>query len=182
MRLVRKASAAAAALASMITFIAVGAQTIKVPPPSSTAGAHDVSMDDYRQHLAGLAALVDACAKERNTKACDPALVGPDDHVPIAVGSATGQRRIRYGWLRVLFSKAEEPDLPLAKPDAKEPGDTRPKITIENQPPTSQLLKEARQRLEADLALSQVPLAQASSHARSGPSCSRCFPNGNSVV
>ncbi len=166
MKSIPKAFAATAAVATSFLAVRSGAQTIKVPPPSSIARALDVSMDDYRQHLTALDVLVDACARERDTKACDPALVGPDDRVPIAIGSATGRRLIRYGWLRVLLSKAEEPDPPVAKSAAKKPGDAGPKTTIEGQPTTSQLLKEARQRLEDDLAQSQVPLAPASSHAQ----------------
>jgi hypothetical protein len=164
MRTVRRASATTAALASLFAFIQLGAQTIQVSPPSSTAHARDVSMDDYHQHLIALAGLVDACAKARNIKSCDPALVGPDERVPIANGSRAEQRLIRYGWLRVLFSKAEEPDQPVAKPVAKKPDDAGPKTTVEDQPPTSLLLKEAKQRLENDLEQSQSPVAPIASH------------------
>ncbi|MGA8086589.1 MAG: DUF4129 domain-containing protein [Terracidiphilus sp.] len=164
MRLVRQASAAIAALASLSLAVTVGAQSIKLPPAPSTASARDVSMDGYRQHLTALSVLVDACANDRNIKSCDPALVGPDDRVPIVNGSGTEQRLIRYGWLRVLFSKAEDPDLPVAKPAAKKAGDASPKTTIQDHPPTSQLLKEARQRLESDLAQSQAPVAPVASH------------------
>ncbi|HMG88107.1 MAG TPA: DUF4129 domain-containing protein [Terracidiphilus sp.] len=158
MRSVCKASAATVILASLLACIAAGAQTIKVPS-SPTARARDVSMDDYRQHLAALSVLVDACAKNRNTKSCDPALIGPDDRVPIVNGSRTEQRLVRFGWLRVLFSKAQDPDLPVAKTTPKKLGDARAENTIQDQPPTSQLLKEAKLRLDADLAQSHAPVA-----------------------
>ncbi len=166
MRSVRRASAITAALASLFAAVALGAQTIKVQPPSSSARARDGSMDDYRQHLIALAPLVDACAKDRNVKSCDPTLIGPDDRVPIMTGSQTEQRLIRYGWLRVLFSQAEEPDQPVAKPAAKKPGDTGSKTPDEDHPTTSQLLKEAKQRLESDLTQSQVPAASLPAHTQ----------------
>ena len=51
------------------------------PPPSSSTSVQvrDGSIDDYRQHLAQLQALLEACSKARDVKRCDPALVGPDD-------------------------------------------------------------------------------------------------------
>ena len=163
---VRKACAAIAALASILTPFAVGAQTIKALPASSTARARDVSMDEYRQHLTALSSLVDTCAKDRNIKSCDPALVGPDDRVPLANGSGTGQRLIRYGWLRILFSKAEDPDLPVAKAVANKPGNVSPKTTSQDQPPTSRLLKEAKLRLESDVAQSNALIAPGASHTQ----------------
>jgi hypothetical protein len=149
----------------MLAPIAAGAQTIKAPS-ASAARAHEVSMDDYRTHLTALSALVEACAKDRNNKACDPALVGPDDRVPIANGSRTEQRLVRYGWLRVLFSKAQEPDPPVAKTAAKKPGDSGAEILIQDHPPPSQLLKDAKLRLESDLAQSLAPLAPVATHTQ----------------
>lgn len=166
MRSVRKASAATAALASLLASIAIGAQTVKMPSAPSTARAHDVSMDDYRQHLAALSSLVDACAKERNIKNCDPALVGPDDRVPIANSSRTDQRLVRYGWLRLLFAKAQDPDLPEVKATAKKSSDAGAKTTIQDQPPTSQLLRDAKLRLEADLAQTNAQVAPVASHTQ----------------
>lgn len=162
----RRSSAITAAMASLFAAVAVSAQTIRVPPPPSTSRARDVSLEDYRQHLTTLEVLVDACSKERNTRACDPALIGPDDRVSIVTGARTEQRLIRYGWLRVLFSKAEEPDQPVAKPAEKKPGNAGPKAAVEDQPPTSQLLNEARGRLEGDLAQSQAPLVPVVSHTQ----------------
>ena len=148
----------------MLAPIAVGAQIMKAPSASS-ARARDESMDDYRSHLTALSALVDACAKERNTKACDPTLVGPDDRVPLPLGSAAG-RLIRYGWLRVLFSKAQDPDPPVEKSATKKSGDSGAEILIQDHPPASQLLKDAKLRLESDFAQSQAPFAPVATHAQ----------------
>ena len=139
------------------------AQTPRLPPTQTSARARDVSMNEYRAHLEALSALDDACAKERNSKACDPALVGPDDRVPLVMGSHTEQRLIRYGWLRLLFSKAQEPDLPAA--GATKPGETTPKTTAGDHPATSQLLKDAKQRLEDDIAQSQAAAAPVAAHS-----------------
>jgi hypothetical protein len=166
MRSVRKAYAATAALTLSLASIALAAQTVKVPPASSTTRARDVSMDDYRQHLNALSALVDACAKDRNTRSCDPSLIGSDDRVPVANGARTEQRLIRYGWLRVLFSKAQDPDLPVAKATPKKLGDARAGNTVQDQPPTSQLLKEAKLRLDADLAQSHAQAAPVAPHTQ----------------
>jgi hypothetical protein len=165
MRSVRKASAAAAILAVVLACIAAGAQTIRVPA-SPTARARDVSMDDYRQHLTALSALVDACAKDRNTRSCDPALIGPDDRVPVANGSRTEQRLVRFGWLRLLFAKAQDPDLPVAKTAAKNSGDKSSQISMQDHPPASQLLKDAKVRLESDLVQSHAQVAPAVPHAQ----------------
>ena len=125
------------------------AQTVSVSPPQNTVHARDVSIDDYRQHLAALTSLVDACAKARNVKGCDPALIGSDDRVPVATGSQSERRIIRYSWLRVLFSKAEDPDEKPAS--TRPPGQTKP---AEVQSTTSALLNDAKVRLEQDLAQS----------------------------
>ena len=127
--------------------------------PTSTSKPRDASLDDYKQHLTALTTLVEGCAKGRDLKTCDPTLVGPDDRIPYALpgkaqpGNAeagqTGARRlIRYGWLRVLFSEALEKD--VVAPEAKKgPGteSVRP-----SKPTTSQLLKDAENRLANDLA------------------------------
>ena len=120
-----------------------------------TGHFQDVSLDEYRHHLMALITLTQACAKARNLKACDPTLVGPDDHVPVnsapdALGRGLAERRIiRYGWLRILFSRAEEPDkaqeAPKTKSEQSDPAHTAPPRT------TSQLLEDAQTRLAQDL-------------------------------
>jgi hypothetical protein len=112
-------------------------------------------MDDYRQHLETLSTLIETCAKDRNIKSCDPALIGPDDRVPIVNDSHSEPRLVRYGWLRVLFSKAEDPDEPAAK--LPKPGHVQE--AVQDHSTTSQLLKDAKQRLEEDLVQSHATVA-----------------------
>jgi hypothetical protein len=119
-------------------------------------------MEDYRQHLQTLSTMVDACAAARNLKSCDPSLIGPDDRVSIVDGTRTEQRIVRYGWLRLLFSKAEDPDEPAAK--LPKPGHVEQ--TVQDHSTTSQLLKDAKQRLENDLSQSHAPLATAPPHTQ----------------
>jgi hypothetical protein len=137
---------------------------ISAPTPAQSPGRwRDASPDDYRKHLGELVTLVDACAKARDLKNCDPLLVGQDDRVPLGTGANPERRLVRFGWLRVLFSKAEEPDQPAAQPDhatknASSSGDAQ------SPPPvTSDLLKEAKERLAADLAQTNLlaPVARA---------------------
>ena len=148
-----------AALLSVTPVLAVG------PLPSITNSRaasrwREASLDDYRNHLISLNALVEACAKARDMKNCDPMLVGPDDRVPLGTAPNSERRLIRFGWLRVLFSKAEEPDEPQAKPaaGARSAGAEPPP------PSTSRLLLDAVKRLAADLALINAPAAPAPAH------------------
>ena len=133
-------------------------------PAPSPGHWRDASLDEYRAHLAALVPIVDACAKARDLKTCDPLLVGPDDNIPFG----QGRRLIRYGWLRVLLSRAEDPDqkpskksIKSATPDHEndEPAGTRP-------PPvtTSALLEAAKARLAADLAQTEVAAAPEPAH------------------
>lgn len=143
-------------LSLAIPALAAGAQTPPQPPSQSNGRWHDVSIDDYRQHLVTLSVLIDACAKARNIKGCDPALIGQDDRVPIVVGPQTERRLVRYGWLRVLFSKAEEPDeksAPVVKPSVA----GAKAGSNQEQPTTSDFLADAKVRLENDLAQSHEP-------------------------
>ena len=125
-------------------------------PAQTAKAARDASMDDYRTHLLALTTLVEACAKARDIKTCDPMLVGPDDRVPLPgardSAPASERRLIRYGWLRVLLSGAQDadepPPAPLTGPQAfPGEGNIRPP-----KPTTTQLLKDAEARLAHDLA------------------------------
>jgi Domain of unknown function (DUF4129) len=165
MKSARQSSMSAIFLALSFVAMQAKAQTPALPPTQTSARARDVSMNEYRQHLTALSALVDTCATKRNTISCDPALVGPDDRVPLVIGSHSEPRLIRYGWLRILFLKAQDPDLPAPKAGAKKPGETSPTTTAGDHPPASQLLKEAKQRLEVDIALSQAVVAPVAAHA-----------------
>jgi hypothetical protein len=87
-------------------------------------------------------------------------LVGPDDRVPLSSAPNPERRLIRFGWLRVLFSKAEESDEPAAKHVAgAQQADPEPP-----QPSTSRLLLDAEKRLAADLAQVTAPAAPAPAH------------------
>ncbi len=110
-------------------------------------------MDEYRQHLGALMLLVEACAKGRDLESCDPLKVGLDDRVPLGGAAPDGRRLVRYGWLRVLLSRAEDPDAPPAPTDASA-RNTRPgePTSQSDEPTTSQLLEDARIRLAFDLA------------------------------
>lgn len=139
--------AAALALLSAGCLVACAQSFEETPPPAATT--RDASLDDYRAHLEQLKTLTAACAKVRNTDACDPALVGPDDRVP---QGANGERRlIRFAWLRVLFQRAQKPDeKPKPAPLPENPlGQTEqlPNDVLT----TSQLLKDAQERLQDDL-------------------------------
>lgn len=127
-----------------------GAAQLPTPHATQSAGRwRDATPDEYKQHLAQLSAIVDACSKARDLKTCDPMLVGPDDRVPLSNQSNAEKRLIRYGWLRVLISKAEEPDQPAPKPPKRHDQDAD---TLPAPPSISQLLRDAEQRLKNDLA------------------------------
>jgi len=146
---------AAFALAAALAAAPLRADLPKsTPSPAVSSQPRDASLDDYRQHLQALAALVDACAKARDTRTCDPIQAGPDDRVLVSAGAT--RRLVRYGWLRVLLSEAQDKDA-ASKP-------TAPKSTpaADAPPPpqtTTQLLQAARARLAADLASSGVAVA-----------------------
>ncbi|WP_348263113.1 DUF4129 domain-containing protein [Telmatobacter sp. DSM 110680] len=129
-------------------------------PPQTGVRWHDVSLDDYRQHLKTLSVLVDTCEGARNLKNCDPALVGQDDRVDIARNSHPEQRLVRYGWLRALLSKAKDPDPPTKSTSPGGPKSSPQEST------TSQILKAAKARLESDLAQASAPAASYIDHAQ----------------
>jgi hypothetical protein len=111
---------------------------------SLSSKPRDASLDDYKQHLTALTALVDACAKARDSKTCDPGQVGQDDRVPVAAaGKGDARRLIRYGWLRVLISEAQEKD--AVAPEAKK--DVPADSVLPPKPTTTQMLKDAEARL-----------------------------------
>ena len=119
----------------------------------------DVSFDTYRKHLQTLAALVSQCAKGRNRTSCDLVRVGKDDRVQL--GSA--QRIIRYGWLRVLLLRAQDPDSAKLAQGTAAPAQPRDN-TLPAPETTSQLLADAQQRLAFDLAQASTPSATSAAH------------------
>lgn len=106
---------AGAALAAVF-FAAAGALPACAETPAATPAAkpsddrRESSLAEYRQHLVELGAIVDACAKARDTKTCDPSLAGQDDHIPLSNAPNAERRLVGYGWLRALFTKAQEKD------------------------------------------------------------------------
>jgi hypothetical protein len=142
--------------------------------PQPTKNVREATLDEYRQHLVELNAVVEACAKARDKKSCDPALAGPDEHVPLGNAPNTKRRLVRYGWLRALLAKARIKDKtpekaqagnktqnkPENSPEdkAKSEADDKPEETLEVEaarppkPTTSELLQAAQLRLTQDLA------------------------------
>jgi Domain of unknown function (DUF4129) len=136
------------------------------PPPEtppSTGRAQDASLDDYRKHLVALAGLTQSCAKARDVKTCDPLLVGLDDRVPL--GDHGERRLVRYGWLRVLFSHAEESDDAQEAPKHGKAAPARDESVRPRVRTTSQLLEDAEIRLQSDLAQAGGPAATEPEHA-----------------
>lgn len=153
-----RASRTAIAALLIAASAVAGLQARAAAPAASTPpaeGPRNVSVEEYRQHLVELAGLVQDCEKARDAKACDPARVGPDDL--IAIGAS--RRTVRYSWLRALFTSAQTKDAPTA-PSARQ--NAQPA-----EPSTSDLLKDAKTRLEQDLAQSNAAALPASaSHAQ----------------
>ena len=138
-------------------------------PPSSDRSAgrwQDASLEDYRKHLASLQVLTQACAQARNLKACDPILVGPDDRVPLSAAPHAERRIVRYGWLRILFSRADEPDKAQEAPDSRDAPIAAQDRVRPEAATTSQLLTDALARLARDLAQAEGAAAAAPQHTR----------------
>jgi hypothetical protein len=125
-------------------------------------------MQEYRSHLLALTTLVEACAKARDIKTCDPAQVGPDDRVAISEGANPDRRLVRYGWLRVLLAQARDKDRPAADSAAKPEKSEKEAIGIPAsglpQPTTSERLQDAETRLAHDLAQTDSTIAPAPAH------------------
>ncbi len=122
---------AALAAALAVAFDASQAQGVTPEPASAAKPAgnwREASLAEYRQHLVELGAVVEACAKARDTKACDPALVGQDDHVPLTNAPNAERRLVGYAWVRALLSMAqlkdESPEKPQNKAQDKRQGKT----------------------------------------------------------
>ena len=131
----------------------------QAPAPAVVQSAghwREASLEEYRTHLLDLGTVVEACAKARDMKTCDPALVGQDDRVPLNSAPNAERRLVRYGWLRVLLSKAQDADETEDETHGK-PGSGAHKPSAEAavrppRPTTSQLLQAAGARLTQDLA------------------------------
>ena len=148
---VRAARAALLATGLAVSLAAWPVRAASPVNPAQPSGRwRDASLDDYRSHLTALSMLVQACAKSRDLKTCDPLLVGPDDRLPLGAGPE--RRLVRYGWLRVLLSQAEEPDEPDARLASRPLASPQSHSDQPAPIPTSQLLQAAVTRLALDLA------------------------------
>ncbi|MDE3188581.1 MAG: DUF4129 domain-containing protein [Acidobacteriota bacterium] len=164
----QRSSGGALAFLACAAMLAAAPARAQSPVPAASVPVasrrHDVSVDEYRAHLQALTALVEACAKARDLTHCDPLLVGPDDRIPLAGGASAERRLVRYGWLRVLFSKAEEPDEPAPAPTRDAGKSPRQEDAQPAPPATSQMLQLAVQRLARDLAQAGASAAPEPAH------------------
>lgn len=120
-------------------------------PAPSSGGWQDVSIADYRKHLETLSAVVQACAKARDSKTCNPALAGKDDRVALSDASNAERRPVRYAWLRVLLLQAQKKDAQkTAKPPATVISPLGASDALPPSPTTTELLQAAEKRLAAD--------------------------------
>ncbi|MGA3373680.1 MAG: DUF4129 domain-containing protein [Terracidiphilus sp.] len=124
-------AALAAGLAAILAVLPACGET---PAPAATAQTADnrreASLAEYRQHLVELNAVVEACAKARDAKTCDPALAGQDDTVPLGNAPNAERRLVRYDWLRVLLEKAQSKD--EVKSESQNKGETQSKAETQN--------------------------------------------------
>jgi hypothetical protein len=159
------------AAVALTAFLAAAPGRADTPASAQSAGHwRDSSLQDYRNHLLALTTLVEACTKARDAKTCDPAQVGQDDRIPISGGASPDYRLIRYGWLRVLLSDAQDKDKTPDDATAKSAKNIKETIADEltgpPKPTTTELLQEAGKRLAHDLAQADSPIAPAPAHTQ----------------
>jgi hypothetical protein len=130
------------------------------PDDQPASIGREATLAEYRQHLVELSAVVEACATARNSKACDPALAGQDDRVPLSNAPNAERRLVRYNWLRALLVTAQEKD--EAKDKSQDKPQVKPVVRSEQapveeptrppKPTTSELLQAAEARLTQEIA------------------------------
>lgn len=152
--------------AAVCLCVVLHAQTPPVPSSQTSIRVRESSASQYGQHLSQLEVLLQACAKARDAKTCDPALVGPDDRVALTIGSRSEPHLIRFDWLRSVFLQAGSPE-----EDTKQPADpsksAKQALGISGgELSVGELLKAASARLERDLAQSQAAVVPPPDHAR----------------
>jgi hypothetical protein len=150
--------------------LAAHAQLVQVhPEPGAGAGGwRSATLAEYRAHLEDLQKVTADCAKARTLDACDPARVGTDDEIPWGAPGHEQKRVVRFGWLRALLHRAQEPDdavkakgaAPVPNPDQSD-NDKQEAVAT-----TSQLLKDAQTRLSDDLAQADGSAETAATHAQ----------------
>ncbi|MGA2809242.1 MAG: hypothetical protein ABSE87_14020, partial [Terracidiphilus sp.] len=152
-----------------------GETPVPAPSPAQPTGHwREASLEEYRKHLLDLGTVAEACAKARDMKTCDPSLVGQDDRVPVNNAPNAERRLVRYGWLRVLLSKAQDPDETEEDETHGKPASGAHKPSPEAsvrpvRPTTSQLLQAAGARLTQDLAQADGAAATTSQTAATQP-------------
>jgi hypothetical protein len=160
---------------ALVAFLAATPGRADTPAAQPAGHWRDSSLQDYRNHLLALTTLVEACAKTRDAKACDPAQVGQDDRIPIAAGANPDHRLVRYGWLRVLLSQAQDSqaqdkDKPANDSAAKSAKSVKEAVTGEPtgppKPTTTELLQAAEKRLAYDLAQTDSLIVPAPAHTQ----------------
>lgn len=118
-----------------------------------------VTLIEYRQHLMHAMQLVEECSGKRDLATCDPLKVGLDDLVPVSVNGSSEWRLVRFGWLRVLLFRAEDPDAP-ASGKASAGGSAASTTEPRDEPNTTELLHAAKVRLAHDLAQATALMTQ----------------------
>ena len=148
--------------ATLLGSLQGSSQPVGTVAPATVVAAQDATIDEYRAHLNQLKGVVEACGEARDAKACDPALAGPDDRIPLGVE----RRLVRYDWLRVLMLRGKEKDSPTGKSD--DSGSAIPGFTVERPPnrTTTELLKDAETRLDQDIAETRASASKLPSHAQ----------------
>jgi len=174
--------------------LAIGVASLPVradtPGPHPANNFREATLAEYRQHLVELNVVVEACTKARDTKSCDPALTGANDHVSLT--NTPERRLVRYNWLRALLELAQLKDeTPKGEQDkkgnkaqnktgsspkdkAKSEADAGAEEVSEEEPmgplkpTTSELLQAAETRLTQDMAqadsLAEGPPTAAADH------------------
>jgi hypothetical protein len=128
-------------------------------PSGGQESFQKAGFDDYRKHLESLDALVVACQKLRNSKACDAAKVGPDDRLQWTSSGVAEQREIRYDWLRLLLGRAGKNDTTAP------PAPSQVKVIKAQTVSVDELLTQARTRLAEDLKQAEDPQRGTVGHA-----------------
>jgi hypothetical protein len=134
----------------------------------SNASWRDVNLAEYRQHLDALDGVVADCQAQlklkkpapTNNNACDPDRVGPNDRVQGPGAAASQAREVRYDWLRSVLIHAGD------KGSAAQPAVAGLPSRGKGQPAnTSDLLNDARQRLQMDERQAENPLETSPTYA-----------------
>jgi hypothetical protein len=128
----------------------------------SNPGWRNVNLAEYRQHLNALDSVVADCQAQlklikpapAGNNACDPDRVGPNDRVQGPGPAASEAREVRYDWLRAVLNRAGQ------KGSVAQPVVAGAPARGKSQPANaSDLLNDARQRLQMDERQAESPLA-----------------------